>query len=199
MSICTEAEARNKTCPIAPNNISHRHILCGASGCMAWRWHKQPETQAVTRILFDQYVERADQYGVADEAKDLDAANEPLRILGIRLNPKKNELAEMAWERAHTALVQAMAAHQPPLEDFPRPGGEGWTPGTPEFFEDDEEWTITWTRETDPKATGFCGACPVPPNSPALFFSLKARERGWIDPVKDDGVSLAPGKIVRGE
>jgi len=197
MSIYTETEARKKTCPIAPNNISHRHILCGASGCMAWRWYKQPETQATTRILSEQYMERAEQYGVADEAKAVEAANGPIRDLRIRLNPEKSERAEMEWERAYTALAEAMAAHQPPLEDFPRPGGEGWTPGTPEFFEDDEEWILTWTRETDPQATGFCGACPVPPVTPRTYMPRGAFKHRW--PVKGDAESLAPGKIVRGE
>lgn len=196
MSIYTEAEARKKTCPIAPNNISHRHLLCGASGCMAWRWLKQPETQAVTRILFDQYVARAEQYGVEAQAKAKDAAYEACNQLR---DMSEAEIAanEEAWDRAHHVLVIAMATHQPPLEDFPRPNkGEGWTPGTPEFFEDDEEWILTWSRETDPKATGFCGACPVSPAGPALVFHSA---RGWIDPRKDDAVSLAPGEIVRGE
>ena len=44
MSGMTEAEARDRWCPLSFNRDGL--LPCGASGCMAWRWSRAKETKA---------------------------------------------------------------------------------------------------------------------------------------------------------
>lgn len=195
MSIYLEAEARQKACPQAANFPIHVTPRCIASGCMAWRWYRQPKLRTFTSIPFNTYVERADKYGVTEEVKARDAAHEACNQLR-EMSQDEIYANEEAWERAAAVLVEAMAAHEPPDTDFPNPGLlGGWEADVPEFDEDQEEWRLLWTRESDPNATGFCGACPVPP-CPSLEVKLKSGGLFWIDPRKDDA---APGEIRAGE
>ncbi len=156
----TEAEARTKQCA----NSERRKFdvaNCSGSDCMAWRWKTQPVLKTTTYIGMDLYLKHPEAFEVVEQAAELKAAEKAVEVrsFGMATDGEMKRQVD-----ARNAMKKAMKDNPPNWEQFTEPQGDGWeTDRDVVFNTSQDQWELHWTRDTDPDATGYCGACPVKP------------------------------------
>lgn len=157
----TEAEARTKQC----SNSERRKFdvaNCSGSDCMAWRWKTQPVLKTTTYIGMELYLKHPEAFGVEDQAAELKASEKAWEALPLGADGTTGERNRV--RDARLAIAQAMKDNPPDVCQFVEPKGDGWeTDHDMAFDADMARWGLLWVRDTDPDATGYCGACPVKP------------------------------------
>lgn len=157
----TEADAREHLCPEAREACQN----CQASNCMAWRWKTRPVLETKTYIGMDLYLKHPEAFGVEEQAAELKAAEKAVegKLFGLATDGEMKRLHD-----ARNSMALALERNRPDGDQFVFPQGGDWMCDYHDmvFNADLARWELRWTRDIDPDAIGYCGACPVKPEEP---------------------------------